>query len=276
MTKDPSMTFEHPSPPAGGSPNIHPTAIVEPGAKIGEGCTIGPYSHIGQHVSIGGHTQIGSLVVIEGWTEVGSGCQISSHAILGTPPQHLKYQGEETHLQIGQQTVIREFVTINRATVEGGGRTVVGDGNFIMAYSHIGHDCILGNHIIMANGASLGGHVVIEDYANVGGITGVHQFVRIGCHAMVGAYSGIGQDVPPYMMVSGIRAKPYGLNLVGLRRHHFPPQTLKALKEASRILFFSNLNTSQALARIEAEIEALPEIKHLVEFIRASKRGISR
>lgn len=256
--------------------SIHPTAIVEPGAKIGERCSIGPYSCIGEHVSLGEDTQIASFVFIDGWTEIGSGCQIFSHAVLGTPPQHLKYRGEETYLKVGCSTIIREFVTINRATAERGGRTVIGDHSFIMAYSHIAHDCVLGNHIIMANGTSLAGHVLIEDYANLGAFVGIHQFVKIGCYTMVGAFSGIGQDVPPYMMVSGIRAKPYGINVVGLRRHNFSPETLKALKQAYRILFDSELNTSQALEKIEAEIESLPEIKHLVEFIRASKRGISK
>ena len=255
---------------------IHPTAIVAPGARIGERCSIGPYAQIDQHVCLGDDSQIGAFVIIEGWTEIGSGCQIFSHAVLGTPPQHLKYQGEETHLKIGRNTIIREFVTIHRATVEGGGRTAIGDSNFIMAYCHIAHDCILGDHITMANGTSLAGHVLIEDYANLGAFVGIHQFVRIGCYTMVGAFSGIGQDVPPYIMVSGIRAKPYGINVVGLRRHNFSPETLKALKQAYRILFDSDLNTSQALEKIEAEMEPIPEIKHLVDFIRASKRGISK
>jgi len=258
------------------STNIHPTAIVASGALIGERCSIGPYSQIGPHVCLGDDTKVGALVVIEGWTEIGNGCQIFSHSVLGTPPQHLKYMGEETYLKIGKNTIIREFVTVHRATAEGGGRTVIGDSNFIMAYCHIAHDCILGNHIAMANAASLAGHVVIGDYANLGAFVGIHQFVRIGCYTMVGAFSGIGQDVPPYMMVSGIRAKPYGINLVGLRRHNFSPETLKALKQAYRILFQSNLNTSQALEKMEAEMELIPEIKQLVDFVKTSKRGISK
>jgi UDP-N-acetylglucosamine acyltransferase len=188
----------------------------------------------------------------------------------------MRYRGEETYVRIGKNTVIREFVTVHRGTAEGNGATILGDNGFIMAYCHIAHDCRLGDHVTMANGASLAGHVWIEDHVNLGAMTGVHQFVRIGCHAMVGAYSGIGQDVPPYMLVTGIRPRPYGINVVGLRRHNFPPQTVKALKQAYRLLYQSNLNTSQALARIEEEISPLPEVQHLVEFIRSSQRGIAK
>lgn len=256
--------------------SIHPTAMVAPGAKIGEGCTIGPCSQIGEHVSLGDGIQIGAFVVIDGWTEVGNGCQIFPHAVLGTPPQYLGYKGEETYLKIGQNTVIREFVSINRGTTEGGSETIIGDHGFLMAYCHVGHDCRLGHHVIIANVTSLAGHVEIGDYARLGAMTGIHQFVRIGCHAMVGAYSGLGQDVPPYMLIAGIRPRPHGLNLVGLKRHNFPPETLRALKQAFALLYSSDLNTSQALEEIEAKIEPIPEIRHLVEFIRASKRGIAK
>jgi UDP-N-acetylglucosamine acyltransferase len=258
------------------STEIHPTAIVAPGAKIGERCRIGPYAQIGDQVSLGDDTEVGALVVIDGWTEIGSGCRIFPHAVLGTAPQHSKYKGEETYLRIGNDTIIREFVTIHRASAEGEGVTAVGDSNFIMAYCHIAHDCRLGSHITMANGASLAGHVSIEDHANLGALAGIHQFVRIGCYTMVGAFSGIGQDVPPYVMVSGIRPKPYGINAIGLRRHDFSPEALKELKQAYRILYQSHLNTTQALERIEAELEPIPEIQHLVEFIKASKRGIAK
>jgi UDP-N-acetylglucosamine acyltransferase len=215
-------------------------------------------------------------VVLEGWTEVGADCQISPHAVLGTSPQHIGYRGEATHLKIGQKTIIREFVTMSRGTATGVGATVVGDHNFIMAYCHVGHDCKVGHHVVMANGASLSGHVEIEDYANLGGMVGIHQFVRIGCYAMVGACSAVAQDVPPYMSVSGFRPRPYGLNLVGLRRHNFSSETLRALKEAFRLLYSSNLNTSQALEQIEVKIEPIPEIRHLMDFIKASERGISK
>jgi UDP-N-acetylglucosamine acyltransferase len=256
--------------------SIHPTAVVAPEAKIAEGCSIGPYAQIGPHVTLGEDIEIGAFVVVDGWTQIGRGCEIFTHAVLGTPPQHLGYKGEETLLEIGQYTMVREFVTINRGTIEGGGRTSVGDHNFLMAYSHVGHDCRLGSHIIMANGASLAGHVEIEDYVNLGAMAGIHQFVRIGCYAMVGAYSGVGKDVPPYVMVSGIRPKPYGLNLVGLKRHNFSSGTLQALKEAFRLLYSSHLNTSQALEEITTKIESTTEIRHLVEFIQASKRGITK
>ena len=258
------------------SSNIHPTAILAPGAKSGERCAIGPYCCIGDHVCLGDDTEVGAFVIIDGWTEIGSGCQISSHAVLGTPPQHLKHKGDKTHLKIGDETIIREFVTVNRGTTDEGGGTVIGERNYIMAYAHIAHDCVLGNQVVMANGASLAGHVLLEDYVNLGALAGIHQFVRIGCYAMVGAFSGLGQDVPPYMMVSGIRARPYGINVVGLKRYDFPPGTVKALKGAFHLLFQSNLNTSQALERVKAEIDPIPEIQHLVEFIRTSKRGITK
>lgn len=258
------------------SSSIHPTAILAPGAMIGERCAVGPYSCIGDHVSLGDDTEVGAFVIIDGWTEIGSDCQIFSHAVLGTPPQHLKHKGEKTHLKIGNETIVREFVTVNRGTTDEGGGTVIGEQNYIMGYAHIAHDCVLGNQVVMANGASLAGHVLLEDYVNLGALAGIHQFVRIGCYAMVGAFSGLGQDVPPYMMVSGIRARPYGINVVGLKRHNFPSATVKALKGAFHFLFQSNLNTSQALERIKAEIDPIPEIQHLVEFISTSKRGITK
>jgi len=258
------------------SVRLHPTTVVSPSAEIGEGVTIGPYSVIGEHVSIGAGTSVGSHVVIDGWTEIGCGCRIFSHAVLGTEPQDLKYRGEKSHLVVGDHTVIREFATINRGTVGGGGRTIVGSHALIMAYAHVAHDCILEDHVIVANAATLGGHVVIEEYAIVGGLSGVHQFSRIGKYALVGGGSGVNQDIPPFIKAQGNRPKLYGLNSVGLRRHNFPEETIRSLRKAYRLLFQSGLNTSQAIARIQEEIWDCVEVQHLVQFIKTSKRGVAR
>lgn len=255
---------------------IHPTAIVAPSAEIADGVTIGPYAVIGGDVRIHEGVTVGSHVVIDGWTEIGRGCRIFSHAVVGTEPQDLKYQGEKSLVLIGEQTVIREFATINRGTAGGGGRTVVGSHCLIMAYAHVAHDSILGDHVILANAASLGGHVLIEDHAVVGGLCGIHQFCRIGRFAFVGGCSGVNQDIPPFLLVQGNLAKPYGLNIVGLRRHHFPEEVIQSLRRAYRLIFKSGLNTSQALARIQEEVLDCPEVQHLVQFIKTSERGIAR
>ena len=260
----------------GKSVNIHSTAIVAPSAEIGEGVTIGPYSVVGEYVSINDGTTVGAHVVIEGWTEIGRCCRIFSHAVLGTEPQDLKFQGEKSRLIIGDHTVIREFATINRATVRGGGKTVVGNETLIMAYAHVAHDCILGDHVILANAATLGGHVTIEDYAIVGGLCGVHQFCRIGKYALVGGCSGVNQDIPPFIKAQGNRPKLYGLNSVGLRRHNVPNEVIQSLRRAYRLLFQSGLNTSQAIARIQEEIWDCEEVQHLVQFIKTSERGVAR
>ena len=200
---------------------IHPTAIVHPGAKIGPGVKIGAYSLIGENVQIERDTVIGSHVVLEGWTEIGEGCQIFPFASVGAAPQAIRYRGEPTRLVIGKRNIIREFVTVNRGTPEGGGITSLGDGNLIMAYSHIAHDCRIGNQVILANSSTLAGHITVEDHAIVGGVVAIHQFVRVGCYAIIGGQSAIPQDIPPYMTASGNRAKLFGLNLVGLKRHRF-------------------------------------------------------
>ncbi|MFQ5882148.1 MAG: acyl-ACP--UDP-N-acetylglucosamine O-acyltransferase [Candidatus Methylomirabilales bacterium] len=255
---------------------LHRTAIVSPSAKMSDGVTIGPYSTIGENVCIGEGTVIGSHVVIDGWTEIGRGCQIFSHAVLGTEPQDLKFRGEKSYLFIGDHTVIREFATINRATAGGGGKTVVGNHTLIMAYAHIAHDCIVGDHVIVANAATLGGHVTIEDYAIVGGLSGVHQFCRIGKYALVGGCSAVNQDIPPFIKVQGNGPKLYGLNTVGLKRHNFSQETLQHLRRAYRLLFRSGLNTSQAVVQVEEEIRDCPEVTYLLQFIKSSQRGITR
>lgn len=260
----------------GESIRIHPTAIVAPSATIGEGVTIGPYSVIGEHVSLGEGTTVGSHVVIDGWTEIGLGCRIFSHAVLGTEPQDLKFRGEKSTLFIGDHSVIREFATINRATAQGGGRTVVGNYNLIMAYAHVAHDCILGEQVILANSANLAGHVTIEDHAIVGGLCGVHQFCRIGRYALVGGCSAVNQDIPPFVKAQGNRPKLYGLNIVGLKRHNFSKEALQSLRRAYRLLFQSGVSIAEAMARVEEEIRDCPEVTYLVQFIKRSQRGITR
>jgi UDP-N-acetylglucosamine acyltransferase len=256
--------------------SIHPTAIVAPTARLGAGVTIGPYSTIGDQVTLGDGTTVGAHVVIEGGAQVGRNCRIFSHAVLGSEPQDLKFRGEKSMLLVGDGTVIREFATLNRATSGGGGKTVVGRGCLIMAYAHVAHNCHLGEGVILANAATLGGHVVIEEHAIVGGLTGVHQFCRIGAHAIIGGCSGILLDIPPYVKAQGNRARLFGLNTVGLKRRNFPPEAIRHLKQAYRLLFLSGLNTSQALERIATELPACAEVQHLVHFIKTSERGITR
>lgn len=255
---------------------IHPTAIVHPRAQIGAGVKIGAFSTIGEHVSIGNNTVIDTHVVVDGWTEVGENCRIFPFASIGTAPQAIRYRGEPTKLIMGSNNVIREFVTIHRATPEGGGTTVLGHGNFIMAYSHIAHDCKIGNQVIMANGSTLAGHILVEDFAIIGGLVAIHQFVRVGCYSIVGGASAAPQDIPPYTTASGNRAKLFGLNLVGLKRHRFSEATISALKQAYRIIFRSHLPLKKALERSEKEVPQIPEVIHFLEFLKNSKRGICR
>jgi UDP-N-acetylglucosamine acyltransferase len=255
---------------------VHPTAIVHPGAKIAPGVKIGAYSLIGETVEIGKDTVIESQVVVEGWSEIGERCHLFPFVSIGAPPQHLRYRGEPTRVIIGNDNMIREFVTINRGTAEGGDKTVLGHGNFIMAYSHIAHDCKVGNQVIMANASTLAGHIEVEDFAIVGGLVAIHQFVRVGRYAIIGGASAVPKDVPPYMVAAGNRARLFGLNLVGLKRHRFPAATMAALKQAYRILFRSHLTLSKAMEKARAEIPDLPEIRHLLNFLRNSKRGVCR
>ena len=256
--------------------NIHPTAIVSSDACIEEGVGIGPYSVIGQGVRIGKNTAVASHVVIEDGAWIGENCRIFQFASLGGVPQDLKFKGEETRVIIGNYNVIREFVTIHRATSDDIGMTVIGDHNLIMAYCHVAHNCQLGNHIVMANASNLAGHVVVEDYAVLGGMTGVHQFTRLGAHCMVGAASAVSKDVPPFVTVWGNRAKLYGLNLIGMRRRGFNEATIRALQDAYRIIFRSGMLFSRAVERVRAETEDIPEIGQFLEFMLASKRGVCR
>jgi UDP-N-acetylglucosamine acyltransferase len=255
---------------------IHPTAIVDPGAKIGTDVKIGPYCVIADRVTIGEGTVVGPHVTIDPFVTIGPGCQIFQYASIGAPPQALKFQGEETHLRIGCRTIIREFATINRGTEFGGGVTTVGDENLLMAYTHIAHDCTTGKGVIMANNATLAGHITVEDFVIVGGLTAIHQFVRIGRFAYVGGKSAVVKDIPPYVIAAGDRAKLHGLNRVGLQRHGFSEETLKTLKKVYRIVFRFGLTLNEAIERCKAEVEPIPEVKTFIEFIQSSQRGITR
>ena len=256
---------------------IHPTAVVDPKAEIDDDVEVGPYTIIEKGAIIGSGTRIRSHVFIGEGTRIGKKCQIFQFASVGEAPQALAYRGEKTYLILGDQNIVREYVTLNRGTAQGGGKTVIGHNSLFMAYSHVAHDCHLGNHVILANGATLAGHIMIEDHAIVGGLSAVHQFCQIGAHAMVSGLTGISQDVPPYMTAAGSRAKLYGLNTVGLKRFKFSEQAIRALRKAYRIIFRSGLTLENALKQVgEDEIAQLPEIQHLLQFIQQSKRGITR
>jgi len=254
---------------------IHPTAAVHPGAQISDSALVGAYVIIGENVKIGPGTEIGAHAVIEGYTEIGSENRVFTGAVIGSIPQDLKYMGERTEVIIGDRNTIREFVTINSGTVGGGGKTVIGSDNLIMAYSHIAHDCRVSNHVVMANGATLGGHVVLEDRVIVSGLTALHHFVRVGRLTMLGGCSKVVIDVPPYALCEGNPAKVYGLNVVGLRRNLIPLENRNCLKKAFKLLYGSGLNCSQAIDRIRGEITQTAEIKHLVEFIEKISEGKS-
>jgi len=255
---------------------IHPTAIIAPNVEIDEETYIGPFCIIKEGAHIKKGTKLVSNVIIEGNTEIGENCIIYPFTSIGLPPQDLKYKEEKTGVKIGNNNIIREYITIHRASVGGDGITVIGDNNFLMAYVHIAHDCKIGSHIIMANVATLAGHVVVEDYAVIGGLVAVHQFTRIGAYAMVGGFSGVGQDIPPYVIASGARAKLFGLNTIGLKRHGFADSTINELKKAYKILFREKRALKDAIKKIQEDLPYTDEIKHLIEFIQKNKRGICR
>ncbi|MCI0336683.1 MAG: acyl-ACP--UDP-N-acetylglucosamine O-acyltransferase [Acidobacteria bacterium] len=255
---------------------IHPTAIVSSRSQIGEHVSIGPYSLIGDKVILESGVEIAGHVVIEGPSEIGSGTRIYPFAAIGLPPQDIKYRGEETRLKVGERNVIREYVTMNRGTIGGGGLTSVGNDNLFLAQAHVAHDCIVGSYSIFANTASLAGHVTIGDHITLGAFTGVHQYCRVGNHAFVGGYSKIVKDVMPYARTDGIDPKCYGANTIGLRRKGFSNETIRHIQHAFHLLSASKLNTSQALERIKAEMTGIPEIDYLIEFIETSERGVIR
>jgi UDP-N-acetylglucosamine acyltransferase len=253
---------------------IHPTAIVDAAAQLDRGVTVGPYSIVGPGVSLGEFTRIGPHVLIERDTTVGRECVIHKGAVLGTDPQDLKYGGEVTRLLIGDRTVIREYATLNRGTTALG-FTEVGSDCLLMAYTHVAHDCRLGNNVILSNAVNMGGHVTIGDWAIVGGVTPIHQFVRIGEHAFVGGASRVSKDIPPYVKAAGSPVQLYGLNSVGLQRRGFSEDVRRELKKAYRLFFASTYNTSQALARAREELRDIPEIEVFLTFFEASERGVS-
>ena len=256
--------------------DVHETAIVKPGAKIGKNVEIGPYTIIEENVEIGEGTVIGPHVVIDGWTRIGKNNEIFHGASIGRVPQDMKFKGEKSYVFIGDNNVIRENVTIHRGTEEGGSETRIGNNNFIMAYCHVAHDCQLGNNIIMSNAVNLAGHVTVEDHAVIAGLTGVHQFVRIGKIAMVGAHSKVVKDVPPYILVDGHPARVNGINVIGLRRNGIKPALRREMKRAYKLLYRSNLNISQALDKMDQQLDASEEIEHFLRFLRNVQRGICR
>lgn len=255
---------------------IHPTAIIEPKASIDENVYVGPFCIVSAGAKIKKGTRLISNVIIEGNTEIGENCQIYPFASIGLPPQDLKYKGEKTGVKIENNNIIREYITIHRASVGGDGLTEIGNNNFLMAYVHIAHDCKIGSDVAMANLATLAGHVVVEDNAVIGGIVAIHQFTRIGTYAMVGGFSGIGQDIPPYTMASGPRAKLFGLNSVGLKRHGFSDATINDLKKAYKILFREKHTLKEAIKKLQKDFPQSKEVRYLIEFIEKNKRGICR
>ena len=257
---------------------IHPTAIVDQSCEIAPDASIGPYCIIGPHTKIGRDTILDSHVTIDGWTSIGARCRFYSHCSVGTDPQDLKFMGEETYLEIGNDNTFREFITVNRGTTGGHGVTAVGNNNFFMAYSHIAHDSIVGNHIIMANAATLAGHVTVGDHATVGAFSAVHQFCRVGPHAFIGGFSVVTRDALPFIKTVGDRnqAKIYGINTLGLQRKNFAEKTIKELKQVYRICFRSGLNMGDALAKAKETEWTAPEVGILLDFMEHSERGFIR
>ena len=252
---------------------IDSRAVVHDGTKLGEDVTIGPFAIVGPNVSIGRGTIIGSCALVHGDTEIGEDCRLSHNAVVGTDAQDLKYAGEKTYLRIGDRTTIREFATINRATGEGN-VTSIGSDCFIMAYAHVAHNCLIGDSVVMGNAVNIAGHVEVADFAIVGGMTAVHQFVRVGRYSFTGGASRLTKDVPPYVKVGGVPTRPIEVNTVGLQRRGFPEETLNLLRQCYRLLYLSDLNTTQALDRIHEELQLIDEIREIIEFVAASSRGI--
>ena len=254
---------------------IHPTSVIAAGAKVKAGIRVGPYCVIGDEVEIDEGCELMAHIFLEGPLRIGPGNKFFPYASIGVIPQDLKYHGERTETVIGEGNTFREFVTVHRGTEGGGGITRIGNGNLIMAYSHIAHDCIIGDHAILANGTTLGGHVVIEDYAVIGAFSGIHQFCRVGRHSLVGGYSVVAQDVLPFSKtVSERETRTFGTNSVGLKRHGFSAERREALSQAFRLLSSSRLNTSQAIAKIREGNLDTDDVHELVRFIEASKRGV--
>ena len=259
---------------------IHPTAVVSPKAQIDSSVSIGPYTVIGENVKIGARTKIGSHTVIEGCTAIGEDNTISHFTSLGGAPQDMKYRGEPTELQIGNHNTIREFTTIHTGTIQDHGVTKIGHHNWIMAYVHIAHDCVVGDHTIFSSNAQVAGHVIVGDWAILGGMSGVHQFVRIGQHAMLGGASALVQDIPPYVIAAGDKAQPHGLNAEGLKRRGFSREAITAIRHAYKVLYKSGLTLEEAKAALEVQEQSEPEfaveLKLIRDFLQNVSRGIVR
>jgi len=255
---------------------IHPSAIIHPGAQLGAHVSIGPYAVIGEHVVIGDGTTVGAHTVINGHTLIGRDNHIFQFNSLGEIPQDKKYAGEPTRLEIGDRNTVREFCTFNLGTAQDTGVTRVGNDNWIMAYVHLAHDCQVGNHTIFANNASLAGHVTVGDHAILGGFTGVHQFCKIGAHVMTGISSVVFKDIPPYIMAAGQPAAPHGINVEGLRRRGFSPESLAGLKRAYKTLYREGLTFSEAQQRLAEQAQGVAEVQLLVDFLGQAERGIIR
>ncbi len=255
---------------------IHPSAVVSPKAELGEGVKIGPFSIIGDNVSIGTDTDIGPHVVIEGNTKIGRGNTIYPFVTIGTPPQDTGYKSEDTRVIIGDKNIIREYSTVHRATTKEKWETVIGNDNFLMAFSHVAHDCILGNNVITAHGAILGGHISIGDHAYVGGSVTIHQFVRIGNYAYIGGFSGIDKDVPPFILAAGPRGKLYGINHRGLKQFGFSKEIIGDLRKAYKIIWRDSKVLSEGVGAVRKTLKSSPELEMLLNFLVKSKRGITR
>ena len=255
--------------------SVHPSAVVDPAAKIPASCSIGPFCHVGPDVEIGERCELISHVVLQGPTRIGDDNRIFPFASVGMGPQDLTYKGEPTRLEIGDDNQIREFVTIHRGTIKGGGLTKIGGHTLLMAYVHIAHDCLVGDGVIMANAATLAGHVIVEDYAVVGALSAVHQFVRVGRYSYIGGGSIVTQDVLPFSKTSAVRdVNCYGANSIGLQRRGFSPERVRKIQHAFRVLLAAKLNTSQALERLRGEGELGEDVEMLVRFIESSERGV--
>ncbi len=255
---------------------IDPRAIVDPDARLGENVSVGPFSIIGPGVEIGDGTSVGPHAIITGSTSIGRDNKIYQFCSIGEAPQHLRYQGEDTRLEIGDRNVVREFCTFNRGTQEGGGVTRIGDDNFFMAYCHVAHDCVVGSQTIFANCASIAGHVSVGDQAILSGFTVVHQFCNLGAHSITGLGTIVLQDIPPYVLAAGNSAKPHGINVTGLKRRGFTPDAITALKRAYKTIYKSGEPLNRALETLEEQAVDVAEVRMLVEFIKKSQRGIAR
>jgi UDP-N-acetylglucosamine acyltransferase len=252
---------------------IHPTAIVSPDAQLGADIEIGPFAIVGEGCTLGDGCVVGARATLERNVALGANVHVGPGSILGGPPQDVKYRGESTTVEVGEGTVIREYTTINRGTTQSF-KTTLGKSCFVMSYVHLGHDCHIGDGVILVNGVQLAGHVTVEDRAIISGLTAVHQFVRIGRFSFIGGCSRVAQDVPPYTRAVGNPIKLYGLNSVGLRRNNFPDDVVRELKRAYRLFFRSELNLSQAVQRAEAELQPLPEVQEFVRFVSDTNRGV--